>query len=165
MKLVKETKIRNYYATVDGKILSEVKSTKVKKVLAESVNHMGYAKVCMGRKTYIVHNVIANAFIPNPDKLPTVDHINGNKRDNRVANLRWLSHRDNTNAQNYTPPVQRPAVKTFVDSVAFESMYKAADYIAKKEGKNANTIAKEISRFHNSNRVQRTFYKKYVVTK
>ena len=43
------------------------------------------------RKMYCVHRLVALAFIPNPDNKPEVDHINRDKTDNRVENLRWLS--------------------------------------------------------------------------
>lgn len=35
---------------------------------------------------------MAEAFIPNPDKLPTVDHINRNRMDNRIDNFRWANY-------------------------------------------------------------------------
>lgn len=47
-------------------------------------------------KNHLVHRLVAQAFIPNPDNLDTVDHINGDKTDNRVENLQWLSNQDNT---------------------------------------------------------------------
>lgn len=47
------------------------------------------------RKLKRVHRILAEAFIPNPDKLPIVDHINRNKLDNGLHNLRWVSKASN----------------------------------------------------------------------
>lgn len=42
-----------------------------------------------------IHRIIATAFIPNPDNLPEINHIDGVKDNNNVNNLEWVSHRDN----------------------------------------------------------------------
>ncbi|KAK8871342.1 hypothetical protein M9Y10_007062 [Tritrichomonas musculus] len=55
----------------------------------------GYVYVSMKRKKYIKHRLIAKQFMPNPDHLPEVDHINNNRSDNRLTNLRWVSHQQN----------------------------------------------------------------------
>lgn len=59
----------------------------------------GYLNIGLNRdkvvKTFGVHRLVAEAFIPNPDNLPAVDHIDGNKLNNNVENLQWISYSDN----------------------------------------------------------------------
>lgn len=61
--------------------------------------HNGYKMVgimVLGRqKSYGVHRLVAQAFVPNPRGLPFVNHMNGDKTDNRVENLEWITNKDN----------------------------------------------------------------------
>ncbi|QFR65564.1 hypothetical protein LH991_14150 [Schleiferilactobacillus harbinensis] len=63
------------------------------------VNNAGY-EICSvmnnGKSTTVtVQRIVATAWIPNPQHLSDVDHIDANKLNNSVDNLQWLSHRDN----------------------------------------------------------------------
>lgn len=48
-------------------------------------------------KMHYIHRLVAEAFIPNPNNLPCIDHINTIRDDNRVENLRWCSYKENSN--------------------------------------------------------------------
>ena len=58
-----------------------------------------YAIVVLSKngKTYsfYIHILVAKAFLPNPDNLPEVDHLDGNKLNNHVDNLEWVTSKEN----------------------------------------------------------------------
>lgn len=57
-----------------------------------TVNSRGYLTIKLAdNKTYTVHKLIAEAFVPNPERKPTVDHKDRNKLNNFVGNLRWAT--------------------------------------------------------------------------
>lgn len=55
----------------------------------------GYKQVAILKQSFRVHRLIAETFIPNPDNLQQVDHIDGNKTNNNVSNLRWCTAKQN----------------------------------------------------------------------
>lgn len=69
------------------------------KVLKPATINKGYFFVNLWRngegKHYLVHRLVAEAFIPNPDDKPQVNHINGVKNDNREVNLAWCTSSEN----------------------------------------------------------------------
>ena len=83
--------------TVDN--LGRIYSKFSKDYLKPYVNTSGYYLVDLHHKkqrhTMQVHRIVAIAFIPNPDLLPTVNHKDGNKANNTVENLEWMTHLDN----------------------------------------------------------------------
>lgn len=63
--------------------------------------HKGYLRLrlCKGGKTkqFLIHRLVAQTFIPNPENKPYIDHINTDRTDNRVENLRWVTNKENCN--------------------------------------------------------------------
>lgn len=68
------------------------KERKIKPTIANN----GYIRVSLTKDKKVkyvnIHRLVAQAFIPNPDNLPCVNHIDGNKENNRVDNLEWCTH-------------------------------------------------------------------------
>ena len=68
-----------------------------KKIVSEFIRSKktGYLACALNGKTYDKHRLIGEQFIPNPDNLPQIDHINRDRTDNHINNLRWVSRSDN----------------------------------------------------------------------
>lgn len=71
------------------------------RTLKHCVTPQGYLRATLTKdgmpKRYPVHRLIANAFIPRVDGKDEIDHINTDRLDNRLENLRWCTHKENQN--------------------------------------------------------------------
>ncbi len=80
-----------YIIYSDGRIFG----VKRNKFIKPSMEKSGYVRICVDKKTHRIHRLVAEAFIPNPNNLPEVNHINKDKSDNKIENLEWCTHRQN----------------------------------------------------------------------
>ena len=66
------------------------------KILKPSIRPCGYKHIrLLDKRDFDIHRLVATHFLDNPDNLPTVDHIDGNKLNNKVTNLEWVSYKEN----------------------------------------------------------------------
>lgn len=59
-------------------------------------NNRGYLRYQLKGKHYSAHKLVAMTFIPNPNNLTQINHIDGNKHNNKVENLEWCTPKENT---------------------------------------------------------------------
>ena len=81
----------------------QIRRARDRYILKETLLDTGYLQVWIDGKKYRKHRLISLQFIPNPDNLPQIDHINHCRTDNRIENLRWTSPKQNCNNLGKTP--------------------------------------------------------------
>lgn len=118
------------------------------RALKPAIDKYGYEKVGLsdGRKlhTRSVHRLVAQAFIPNPENLPTVNHINEIKTDNRMVNLEWSSIADNDNHGTRNKRMAETKCRLPVEQIFSDGTvvrYKGAKDAFRKTGINRCDIA------------------------
>lgn len=84
-----------YYVTDTGKIYGE----KSQKWLKPSLTDRGYCRVKLYKNavgnSIFIHRLVAETFIPNPDNKPQINHKDGNKTNNSIDNLEWVTQMEN----------------------------------------------------------------------
>ena len=87
-----------YQVSNKGRVKSLISGNRIRK---QHKNPEGYMRITLVRgglfPAFAVHRLVAIAFIPNPECKPVIDHINGEREDNRVENLRWTTVLENAN--------------------------------------------------------------------
>lgn len=141
MEFKKIENFTKYFVCDDGFVYKACGGARGLKKLKGMPNTGGYRAIVMVENGYkerhLVHRLVAKYFIPNPDNLPYVDHINTIPTDNRVENLRWVDPKGNSNnplTVEHATTAQRKIYEkpiTFVKEgikIEFDNQYIAAQY-------------------------------------
>ena len=101
------------------KVSSEGRISHNGRILSGSIHKDGYIFVNIRGKQYAKHRVIAEAFIPNPENKPFVNHIDGNKQNNKVENLEWCTQSENIK-HSYCNNLQPRGLSTYTGKFTAE---------------------------------------------
>lgn len=149
-----EKRIKNhesYGVTDSGEIISYKYKKPRKMSTWISQNGYVYANLCENNvmKHYAVHRLVAEAFIPNPDNLPEVNHKNANRLDNRVENLEWCDRRYNIHYsyKGMGPARNKVSCILIEESTnskikSFENIKAAAEFASKEYGCSKSSMIK-----------------------
>jgi hypothetical protein len=93
MKLIPGSE--HYFITEDGNVINN----KTGKTLKPEITQRGYYRIEIringNKKRLYVHKLVAQAYLPNPDNKPMVDHRDQQKHNNHKRNLRWVTNQEN----------------------------------------------------------------------
>jgi len=94
MEIWKKINFENLNFSNDYEISSfgNIRNFKTKRILKINNKKDGYSNITLNGKTFVLHRLVAIAFIDNPNNKPTVNHIDKNKHNNKLDNLEWATY-------------------------------------------------------------------------
>ncbi|MEM5663392.1 HNH endonuclease [Bacillus cereus] len=86
---------RKYYISPQGNVKSVCIVTSIERPIKLLTDKDGYHYVTIKPRAYRINRLVAQAYIPNVDNKPCVNHIDLNRINNNVDNLEWVTHQEN----------------------------------------------------------------------
>lgn len=148
---------QNRFKRLNCNFLSKTKKPySYKEKILKVYTQRGYSVVTVSvnnkNKKFLLHRLIAKAFIPNPENKPFINHINGIKNDNRIENLEWCTPKENSlHAVNVLKQISKK--RLFTEK---QIKYIRQNAILGKDGTNGNGNIKKLCVMFNTN--QSTIY-------
>jgi hypothetical protein len=149
--------VRSNWSDIPQRNLSRRIRVEGVKLLKPWVHTTGYWRVGLGRNNFrYVHRLIAVAFLPNPDGLTQVDHVDGNRLNLSLENLRWVSPKQNVllggerhqwEAQKLASTKRRLFVENAAEFAKLHSEGYSLRWIARKFGTDHKLIRSRIDQF------------------
>lgn len=144
MEVWKDIKgFENYQISSIGRVKSKPKHYMPEKILTGTIDKNGYIFVGLRKdnKPYVraVHRLVLENFKPIDNmNILQVDHINRDRQDNRLINLRWATHKENSQNRVYN---RKDKIECFDENYHYYSSYREAEKIT---GVSANTIKNDV---------------------
>lgn len=133
--IIKKMEDWPYSVTEDGQVLN-----KNNKPMCQWTDNVGYKQCNLykdGKKKYVrVHRLVAELFVPNPNNLPQVNHIDGNKLNNHYTNLEWVNNSQNTKHAFDNGLISKKRLKCKIGNNTYDSIREASE----KEKINRKTL-------------------------
>lgn len=108
-------------------------------IITQFKNHKGYLIVSIREKTFTVHRLVAKSFIDNPLNKPQIDHIDTDRINNNVSNLRWCTQKENSNNKITKERLKESCLKNR-EKIDRDKQKKAVAEVGKKSGKKVKCI-------------------------
>lgn len=125
----------NYEIDTEGNIYN----LNTKKYLKGSIGEHGYKYYRLSKegkkKMFYAHRLVAETFIPNENNLPVVNHIDGNKLNNNVNNLEWVTYSENTQHWKDTTKITRKATVYYTEDLPGEEWISYSNYYISNKGR------------------------------
>ena len=129
-----------YAVTSCGKIWSY----KRKKFLVPVDDGHGYLRICLckdnKRKNYFIHRLVAEAYLPNPENLPQINHRDENKTNNCLQNLEWCDAKYNSNYGTRNEKIKKPILQFSLDGEFVREWPSATDVGIEVQGHICNCL-------------------------
>lgn len=148
---------KKYFIWPDGAIFNSLGI-----IMKPRLSNQGYVVITLNRKMLRVHRLIATAFIPNPNNLPEVNHKDGNKQNNEISNLEWVTRSENVQHAYQTGLAKNPGGRSVLtdDEKRYirDHYLESSAYIANTLGRGQHTILKYLKDYREQMGLDENYY-------